>query len=121
MTSPVRHQDAGPGGGMKRRGWARELRQEELDEVCETPYVHWECAGHDAETDVCARPAERGWHGATRVPGEEQPCVVWCMQGRVPREPSDLQTPPGAPPHRGAGWRTSHAREEDVMDHPDDP
>ena len=29
--------------------------------------------------------------------------------------------PLGAQPHHGAGVRTSHAREEDVMDHPDYP
>src|SRR2546430_2346710 len=70
---------------------------------------------------ICARPAARGWHSAPGAPGEEQPHVVWCVQGRVPREFRDVQTPPGAQPHRGAGLRTSHTREEDVMDHPDDP
>src|SRR5882724_4977274 len=60
-------------------------------------------------------------HGAPRAPGEEQPRVVWCVPERVPREPSDVQTPAGARPHRSAAWRTSHAREEDIMDHPDYP
>ena len=44
-----------------------------------------------------------------------------CVPGRIPREFRDVPTPPGAPPHRGAGGRTSYAREEDVMDHADDP
>src|SRR5262245_61586933 len=43
------------------------------------------------------------------------------MQGRVPREFRNVHTPPGAPPHRSAALRTSHAREEHVMDHPDHP
>ena len=56
-----------------------------------------------------ARCPRRAW--------EEQPRVVWCVPGSVPRRP----TPPRAHPHRGAELRTSHAREEDVMDHPDYP
>jgi len=45
MTRPVIHHDAGPFGGMKLSGGARELGQKELDEVCETKYEHWEIAG----------------------------------------------------------------------------
>src|SRR4029453_17861634 len=77
--------------------------------------------GCRAQPGVCARLAERGWHDAPCAPREKQPCVVWCVQGRVRQEFRDVQTPPGTQPHRGTGWRTSHAREEDVMDHPDDP
>ena len=47
--------------------------------------------------------------------------MVWCVQESVPRVFRDAHTPPRAHPHRGAGLRTSHTREEDMMDHPDDP
>ena len=47
-------------------------------------------------------------------------CGMVCARtysARVPRRPDAAR----APPHRGAGGRTSYAREEDVMDHADDP
>ena len=47
--------------------------------------------------------------------------MVWCVQESVPRVFRAAHTPPRAHPHRGAGLRTSHTREEDMMDHPDDP
>ena len=41
MTRPVIHNDAGPFGGKKLSGGARELGQEELTEFCKTKHVDW--------------------------------------------------------------------------------
>src|SRR5262249_21394006 len=79
------------------------------------------CGLQPCPTGCLRTTSSAGMAGAPGAPGEEQPRVVWCVQGSVPREFRDVQTPPGVQPHRGAGLRTSHAREEDVMDHPDDP
>jgi betaine-aldehyde dehydrogenase len=49
INDPLTDNDAGPFGGMKLSGGARELGEQALDEFSETKHVHWDLS--DARKD----------------------------------------------------------------------